>query len=97
MITISRQEVLKIAHMSNIMLPEHEIDGVIHQLSAVLSYAARVKEIATAIDEALDKNENVMRNDVSIPTQAAPILACAPEREATYFVVPAIIETSAKL
>ena len=92
MITISKEEVVKIAQMSNILLPEDEIDAVAQQLSSVLSYAVRVKEIATESQEALDKNVNVMRKDLVIKTDVEPILSQAPEREATYFVVPAIIE-----
>lgn len=93
MITISKEEVLKIAQMSNITIHEDEIDAVAQQLSGVLSYAARVKEIAADIDEAMDKNVNVMREDVVVRTEPEEVLSQAVEREANYFVVPAILES----
>lgn len=92
MVTISKEEVLKIAKMSNISLNELEVDVVARQLSAVLSYAARVKEVATDVQESLDKNINVMREDSVVKTDSERILEQAVEREANYFVVPAIIE-----
>jgi aspartyl/glutamyl-tRNA(Asn/Gln) amidotransferase C subunit len=92
MVTIFKEEVLKIAKMSNISLNELEVDVVARQLSAVLSYAACVKEIATDVPESLDKNINVMREDSVVKTDSERILGQAVEREANYFVVPAIIE-----
>lgn len=92
MITISREEILKIAAMSNITFLDHELEAAAQQLSAVLSYAARVQEIVTDTQEQPDKNINVMREDVVIKTNAEHILEQAVEREANYFVVPTIIE-----
>lgn len=92
MITISRQEVLKIAAISNINFLDNELDAVALQLSAVLSYANRVQEIATDTQETFSKNINVMREDVVVKTDSEKILEQAAKREANYFVVPTIIE-----
>jgi aspartyl-tRNA(Asn)/glutamyl-tRNA(Gln) amidotransferase subunit C len=46
MAKISRDEVIKIARISNIALHEQEVDGVVAQLEQVLTYAERVIEIA---------------------------------------------------
>ena len=92
MAIITKEEVLKIAHMSRITIHEDEIDAVLKQLEAVLQYAARVNEVATAQQAPLPQNVNVMRDDVVIRFDADRIKAEAPEVEADYFVVPAILE-----
>ncbi len=48
MALITKEEVLKIAHMSRIAIHEDEIDELTKQLEAVLAYAARINEVATA-------------------------------------------------
>lgn len=92
MALISKEEVLKIAHMSRITIEEHEIEPLINHLEAVLSYAARVSEVATSGEYELPQNINVFRDDVVVPCDAERIKAEAPEIEEGYFVVPAILE-----
>jgi len=94
MAKISREEVLKIAQMSHIELKEHEIDPLVKQLDAVLSYAACVQEIAAQVEIASNKAVNVWREDQVIPTDPEPILAQAPEVQEHYFVVPRILESN---
>ena len=92
MTKISKEEVLKIAKMSHLELHEDEIPALIKQLDDVLSYAARVKEVTADVEEPSTRNVNVFRDDVSTPSDAERILSQAPDREGTYFVVPAILE-----
>lgn len=92
MTKISREEVLKIARMSHLELHDDEIPTLIQQLEDVLSYAARVKEVTASVEEPSVRNVNVFREDVAMPSDAEKILAQAPERIDTYFVVPAILE-----
>lgn len=94
MTKISRDEVLKIAAMSNIALHEEEIDPLINQLEQVLTYAARVAQVAHCSTGAAHKNVNTFREDVIERTDAESILSCAPEREGNYFVVPKILENN---
>lgn len=92
MIKISREEVLHIASLSRIELSEDEIPGLIKNLEEVLTYAARVQEIASGIEEMSSKNINVFRDDIVKTSDPAPILANAPKREENYFVVPVVLE-----
>jgi aspartyl-tRNA(Asn)/glutamyl-tRNA(Gln) amidotransferase subunit C len=92
MTKISRQEVLKIAHMSRIALRKDEINPLIEQLECVLTYAERVKQVATHLKEPAIKQINVFRDDLVVPQDPEPILMQAPEREGNYFVVPVILE-----
>ncbi len=91
---ITKEEVEKIARLSNIELSESEIINAQKHLEAVLSYAARVQDIAQDVDIAILKNENIEREDIIIKTDSQTILAQAPEREGDFFVVPAIIENN---
>src|SRR5579863_10115698 len=91
MALITKEEVEKIARLSHITLSEQETIAAMKHLDAVLSYAARVQEIAKDIDIPSLKNNNIEREDIVIPTDAQAILAQAPEREGDFFVVPVII------
>lgn len=92
MAKVTREEILKIAQMSQLDIQKDEIEPLMSQVEQVLNYAERVKEIATQIQEQPDKNVNVFREDVIVRTDNEPILAQAPEREGNYFVVPMILE-----
>jgi|SRR5579859_7504958 len=89
---ITKEELLKIARLSHITIHEQELNNLVSDIDNVLTYAARVQEIAADIDEPLNKNVNVLREDIIIPTPPAPLLADAPEQMHNYFVVPVIIE-----
>lgn len=92
MTKITKEEVEKIARLSHIELTEEETVNAMKQLEAVLSYAARVQDIAQDVNVPHLKNNNIERNDVIIGTNPEPIRAQAPEREGDFFLVPVIIE-----
>lgn len=94
MTKVTKEEGLKIAHISHIGLSDNELQPLIEQLEQVLSYAQRVAQIMvpTANDQSI-KLINVMRDDIAIPFDAAVLLDCAPVREGNYFVVQAILDT----
>ncbi len=94
MTKISRQEALKIAKSSCVGVRENEIQSLVKELEQVLSYAERVQQVAADVEEPSTKNVNVFREDVAVKKNPEAILACAPEREERYFVVPKIIENS---
>ena len=92
MIKITKQELLKIAQSTAVQLYDNEVEPLIGQLEAVLTYAERVKDIVRDIEIPSNKNVNVLREVVVIRTNNEPILSQAPEREENYFVVPMIIK-----
>jgi aspartyl-tRNA(Asn)/glutamyl-tRNA(Gln) amidotransferase subunit C len=94
MVKVTRDEVIKLAHMSQISVHENEVPGLIKELEAVLAYASGLKAIADAHQGvvALPKNSNVFRTDDPVQFDSRLILAQAPEREAHYFVVPVVIK-----
>ena len=91
---ITKEEVEKVARLSQIELSEQEMAQIVSHLDAVLSYAARVQDIAKDSDVLALKNINVERDDEIIQSNPEAILAQAPEREGDYFVVPVIIEAN---
>jgi len=93
MIKVSRDEVLYIAQLSRIDIPEEEIEPMRKSLEEILSYAARVQELAQAVEVLQSKNINVLRDDHVIPTDPKPLVASAPVAEDNFFVVPAVLET----
>ena len=96
MTKISKEEVLKNARISSLNIHDDELEPLIKQLQAVLSYAERVQEVAADVSGASNKMINVFREDVIVPTDSALVLDQAPEREGNYFVVPAIIDHKKK-
>ncbi len=93
MIKITREDVLKLAKISNLSCSEEEIPQLIARLESVLSYASSLKDIAATIEKVPQvKNVNVVRDDVVIPCDPEPLLALAPHREDQFFVVPKIIK-----
>ena len=92
MTKVSREEVLKVAQMSYIALRDEEIDPLMKRMEQILSYAERVTQVATAIEEPSTKNVNVFRDDLVVPQDPEKILAQAPERAGDYFVVPMILD-----
>ena len=94
MTKVTKEEVLKIARIASLAIHEDELDGMVKQLQDVLSYAARVQEIAQEVDLPSSKNVNVFREDIIVKSDPEMILAQAPEREENFFVVPAILESN---
>jgi aspartyl/glutamyl-tRNA(Asn/Gln) amidotransferase C subunit len=78
--------------MSAISLREEEIAPLMKRMEEILSYAQRVTQVATAIEEPSTKNVNVLRNDVVVPQNTQKILAQMPERAGDYLVVPMILD-----
>jgi len=92
MVKITKEDVLKIARISNIQIHENEIEQIAHNLASVINYAARVQEVAVDVSIPSMKNINVFRADTVVPSIPEAILSRAPESESHFFVVPAIIE-----
>jgi aspartyl/glutamyl-tRNA(Asn/Gln) amidotransferase C subunit len=94
MTQITKEELLKLAQISQVQLYEDEIPALMRQIQDVLTYAERVQEIARDIEyDKVYKNQNIMRSDTIIKTDPEPLLALAPQQEEHYIVVPKIIES----
>ena len=85
--SLTREDVSKIANLARLALTDEELDHYGAQLSAVLDYAARLNEVRIDDDPRSGiagrgslERRNVMRDDVimpSLPTEDAPFNAAA--------------------
>lgn len=89
---ITKNEALKIAAFSKLIINDDEIDAVVARLQDVLEYAIRVQDMAKDIDIPSSKNINRQREDIVYSFDSQKILDQAPESQDNYFVVPKIIE-----
>ena len=92
---ITREEVLKIAHISRIAVHEDEMESLIQQLNDILTYAQRVQQLAKDIDDSntlQSPYEPLMREDRAHVFNAQEIVKRSPEHEQNYFVVPKILD-----
>jgi aspartyl/glutamyl-tRNA(Asn/Gln) amidotransferase C subunit len=92
MALISRDEIIKIAQISNIKLHESEIEPLCKELEAVLAYAQCVTQVEGDVPDNASLAYNVVREDVIISTDPDTLLKQAPDREGSMFVVPLVIE-----
>lgn len=94
MVKITKEDVLKLGTISNITINDDEIPALVNKLTAVLSYAAYLKDVASQVNvEELPHQVNVTRADEVIATDPETILANAPAREENFFVVPMILKS----
>ena len=95
MTKITKQEVLKLAEMSQIYIHENDIEQLTAKLEAVLTYASRLIEVAQGQHVApLPQNSNVTRQDRVLPVDSEPLLALAPARADNYYTVPMILKST---
>jgi aspartyl-tRNA(Asn)/glutamyl-tRNA(Gln) amidotransferase subunit C len=93
---LSKQEVLKVGTLSRIRLSDAEVDRFASQLSGILGYVDKLRELDTAGVEPLAHAlpiHNVLRSDDVRPgltTEQA--LAAAPESDGDFFRVPRVID-----
>lgn len=94
MASISREDLLKLARMSQIVLSEDEISYFTQQLEARLTYITGLKDIVDRLNLPIEEPSivNVLRKDVAMPCNPEPLLAQAPQREENYFVVPVVVK-----
>ena len=96
---LSKQEVLKVGALSRIRLSEAEVEKFTTQLSSILGYVDKLRELQTRdvppLAHALPL-QNVLRNDephAGLTTEQA--LAGAPEAAGDFFRVPRVLDEGA--
>ena len=93
---IDRAEAARIAALAKLEIPEHELDLVAHQLSAVLDFVATLDELDLADSEptVLTPAGAPLRADAPDGRTLAPgqATAGAPEAEDGFFLVPPVVE-----
>lgn len=92
--SLTRDEVKKVARLARLELAEEEIEVFQAQLSAILDYVAQLQQLDTSQIEELAHPlplSNVFRSDQEYPSLSVnEALQNAPQRLGDYFAVPAI-------
>lgn len=92
MITITEEELLKLAKLSALTLSDDEKPGFTTQLQELLSYTSELDAVSdNAPADLTRQNINVFRDDRIVPCEAQEVLEAAPATEDTFFVVPKIL------
>ena len=93
---LTLEEVEQIAALARLRLTDEEIAHYREQLSAILDYMAKLKELDTSAIEptaTVLPLRTVLRPDVVTPSLSlAELLANAPDAEANMFRVPPVLE-----
>jgi aspartyl-tRNA(Asn)/glutamyl-tRNA(Gln) amidotransferase subunit C len=94
--SLSRDEVAKVALLARLRLTPEELDTFTGQLSSIVDFVAQLQEVDTSGVEPLAHGvemRNVFRDDVRGPAlDREAALANAPKRDAEGFLVPAVLE-----
>lgn len=89
---MKKEELLNIAKLSGIHMPDDEVSLFTEQIQKVLGFINQLQEVQVTTTATSTYNENVLRDDMSTQTSAASPLQAAPELQNGYFVVPTILE-----
>lgn len=92
MASLSKEELLSVAHLSSLKLDDSEVDTLVDQISTILNYVEQIQSAEILYEAAQSRPINVMREDVAIKKDSSPLLDLAPTRDGHYFVVPSILE-----
>lgn len=103
--TISRDDVLRIAELAHLELSSEEVETYREQLDEILNYVNKMNELDLARVEPMAQvlhpaasggradDHSEFRDDVLVPcTVAEPVLAQAPDAAKPFFRVPKVID-----
>jgi aspartyl-tRNA(Asn)/glutamyl-tRNA(Gln) amidotransferase subunit C len=93
---ISREEVERVASLARLSLSDDEVEGMAHDLDAILGYVETLRELDTSGVEPTSHAiplPTPMRDDTPVePLPPELALANAPEASDSAFVVPKVLE-----
>jgi aspartyl-tRNA(Asn)/glutamyl-tRNA(Gln) amidotransferase subunit C len=86
----------KIAHLSRLEIDEKDTDQMLHDMSNMLTFVEKLKEVNTDGIEPLTTMSlevNAFREDVARPDLShVQVLQGAPKKDSDYFRVPKVLE-----
>jgi aspartyl-tRNA(Asn)/glutamyl-tRNA(Gln) amidotransferase subunit C len=93
--SLSRDDVAKVAKLARLALDEQELEQMTRELSTIVGFVSLLEELDTSGIEPLAHplgSKNILRDDVprgSLPVESA--LAMAPKQDGECFLVPAVL------
>lgn len=92
---LTREDILKLARLSQIDLTSSEIDQLAEDITGVLSYADFLAERALKVAHVqASVQANRLRDDAPRAGLKAEMLSCAPQTDGDFFIVPRVLKGS---
>ncbi len=88
---ITHDEIKKLAKLSRLAVTDDEVVRLHGHLTSVLTYAARVQDIAQGSAELDFSSDSRLRADQSKTSHSQPLMEQAPDSQENLFVVPKIL------
>jgi len=97
---ITKEEILRVAHLARLELSPEEVEKFYSQLGSILEYVSQLHEVKEALDKVSPTSQvaglkNVVRSDVLSEREKEEreiLLQDAPHRSGDYFKVKKVIE-----
>lgn len=92
--SITKEEVKKLADLSRIDMTEEESQSMTGEIDSILGYVSVVQKFTGGIEREIPKLRNIMRGDVSTNKEGEyteSLLKNAPKREGDYLAVKKIL------
>ncbi|MDR3151275.1 MAG: Asp-tRNA(Asn)/Glu-tRNA(Gln) amidotransferase subunit GatC [Holosporaceae bacterium] len=92
--SVSREDVKKVAHLARIGVSDSEIDGILRDLDNILGFIEQLNSVdcSGANDGIQIVSSNILeRVDVAEPCDVSAIMSNAPEKESNMFAVPKVV------
>ena len=91
---ITKQTIEHMANLSRLEIDEEEIEQIVHDVDKIIQYMDKLAMLDTSYiepTEYLNLNNNVLReDDIKESFERDSLLACVPEKENGYLVVPGV-------
>jgi aspartyl-tRNA(Asn)/glutamyl-tRNA(Gln) amidotransferase subunit C len=99
-VSVSEQDVERVAELANLELTSGEKAGMLRDLNSVLDYFAQLNELDTAAVPPMSqvaavgegKEPDLRLDEVAPSLSRERVLACAPDTDQVFFKVPKVIE-----
>jgi aspartyl-tRNA(Asn)/glutamyl-tRNA(Gln) amidotransferase subunit C len=94
--SISKQELLKVAHLARLTIPEDKIDAYTHTIADILDLVAQMNAVNTdnvlPLSNPLDAVQWLRADEVTETNQRELYQSVAPRVEEGLYLVPKVIE-----
>jgi aspartyl-tRNA(Asn)/glutamyl-tRNA(Gln) amidotransferase subunit C len=94
--SISQAEVIKVAHLARLAIPEERLDGYTHTISDILDLVAQMDAVNTddvhPLSNPLDATQLLRADEVTETDERALYQTVAPLVEDGLYLVPKVIE-----
>jgi aspartyl-tRNA(Asn)/glutamyl-tRNA(Gln) amidotransferase subunit C len=95
-VSLTRQDVKRIAHLARLQIDEQDIPGYVHSLSEILALVEQMNRVNTDGLEPMahpqETSQRLRPDEITEPDQRARFQSIAPHTEGGLYLVPRVIE-----